>query len=149
MITRRAVEMCRDKYNKEVKAGTRDKKDLIKINALHVNEAFIELFNSKTVQILQQLCKNEVVVLFALYNEMLVKKTDKVLLDDVQDKVNFIMTAAFYRQASLKTNVFHEIVKRLQAFGLIAMEIMNSRLVDNVHLRIQIFEDEIKNGFRN
>lgn len=45
--------------------------------------AFEELFNSKTVHVLQTLQKNEVVTVLALYNELQQKKCEKVLIDDV------------------------------------------------------------------
>jgi hypothetical protein len=53
--------------------------------------AFEELFNSKNVQVLQALQKNEVVAVLALYNELQSQKLEKVLIDDVQDKCNAIL----------------------------------------------------------
>jgi hypothetical protein len=45
--------------------------------------AFDELFNSKTVQVLNSLQKMEVVAVLALFHELQVKGSERVALDDV------------------------------------------------------------------
>lgn len=70
MITRRAVEICRDKYLAQVKSNKRDSKQLLKVEAGFVNEAFNELYTSKTVKVMQQLCKDEVLTIIALFLEL-------------------------------------------------------------------------------
>jgi hypothetical protein len=37
-------------------------------------------------------------------------------------------------QSKIQTGIFREIIKRLQAFGLINLEIDHTKIVDNVHL---------------
>lgn len=48
MITKRAVEICRDRYLEEGKGSK-----LIQVDASTVNQAFNEMYKSKTVQVLQ------------------------------------------------------------------------------------------------
>ena len=64
MITRRAVEIAREAY---IEKNGRTKGKLIQVNAGTVNQAFHELYKSKTVQVLQQLCRDEVLMLVALF----------------------------------------------------------------------------------
>jgi Cdc6-like AAA superfamily ATPase len=87
-ITKRAVEICRDQHF----AKHKDQKvPLTHVTYNEVILAFEELFNSKNVQVLQALQKNEVVAVLALYNELQSQKLEKVLIDDVQDKCNAIL----------------------------------------------------------
>jgi hypothetical protein len=48
-----------------------------------VLEAFAELFNSKTVQVLQSLQQSEVCCVLSLLNELMMQKKEKILIDDV------------------------------------------------------------------
>lgn len=144
-ITKRAVEICRDKYLKDnpVK-GTK----ITKVVYQDVICAFDELFNSKTVQVLQGLQKNEVVTILALYNELTSSKCEKVLMDDVQDRCNVILKQVLGWQAKVQTHIFREIVKRLQAFGIVNMQIEHQKITDNVHLQLGVYKDDIVNGFK-
>ena len=47
----------------------------------------------------------------------------------------------------LTSSVFREIVKRLQAFGLVNMQIEMNKITDNVFLQLQVFDDELVTGF--
>ena len=47
----------------------------------------------------------------------------------------------------LKTSVFREIVKRMQAFGLLNLQIDSSKITDNVFLHLNVFDDELVTGF--
>lgn len=87
-LTKRAVEICRDKHIKEF--GECDV-DLTKVTYKNVMDAFDELFNSKTVQVLRTLQKMEVVVVLALHHELAHRKQERVSLDDVQDRCNAIL----------------------------------------------------------
>ena len=53
MITRRAVELTRDNYVKEVKAKKRSKNQLLPVTIDSVISSFEELYSSKTVRVLQ------------------------------------------------------------------------------------------------
>ena len=48
--------------------------------------------------------------------------------------------------SGLSTNVFRDIVKRMQAFGLLNLQIEN-KVTDNIFLSSCVFEDEIVSGF--
>ena len=113
----------------------------MQVNAGTVNQAFNELYKAKTIQVLQQLCKEEVLMLLALFLELRTTKSEKVLMEDVQDRINTIRNQAEQRsrQNHINTNLFRQIVKRMQAFGLISMEIMNTRITDNVFLQTSIY----------
>ncbi len=80
-VTKRAVEICRDLYNKKFNGDY--SKALINVTYNHVNEAFNELYNSKTCQVLRSLRKYEVLVIFAIYLELITSKAEKVLMDKV------------------------------------------------------------------
>lgn len=75
-------------------------------------------------------------MLLALFLEINANRVEKVLIDNVQDRINTIRRQAFGvgRTVPIKTSLFREIVKRMQAFGLITMEIMPQRFIDNVFL---------------
>lgn len=117
-ITKRAVEICRDQHFSTHKDKAAP---LTHVTYNEVIAAFEELFNSKTVHVLQTLQKNEVVTVLALYNELQQKKCEKVLIDDVQDKCSAILKGVLGWQAKIQTHIFREIIKRLQAFGIVNM----------------------------
>lgn len=53
-------------------------------------------------------------------------------------------------QAKIETFKFREIVKRLQAFGLVRFKIEHSKIVDNIYLNLGcVYKDDIVNGFKN
>ena len=90
-------------------------------------------------------------MLLALFLEMNCNNVEKVLMDTVQDRANVIRYQAdrIGKQIPIKSSLFREIVKRMQAFGLVNMEIMPQRITDNVFLQTTIYEDEIVNAFKN
>ena len=45
------------------------------------------------------------------------------------------------------TTIFREIVKRLQAFGLINLMVESHKLVDNTTIQLYIYFDELRNAF--
>ena len=53
--------------------------------------AFNELFNSKTVQVLQTLQKMEVIAILALFNETTGNNLERARLDDVNERSNIIL----------------------------------------------------------
>ena len=65
MITRRAVEHARDRYL--LLAKDNPKQPIVQVDANMANAAFEELYRAKTVQVLKQLCRDEVLLLLALY----------------------------------------------------------------------------------
>jgi|LakMenE01Jun11ns_1017448.scaffolds.fasta_scaffold9367947_1 hypothetical protein len=88
-------------------------------------------------------------MLLALYIELNTNKIEKVSIDNVQDRLNILRgQACGYRCEGIKTSIFREITKRMQAFGLITMEILTQRIQDDVHLQTAIYEDEIVNAFK-
>jgi len=48
----------------------------------------------------------------------------------------------------MKTNIFKEIVRRLQQIGLINMIIESQKITDNVSLMLTVFTDELRNAFK-
>lgn len=131
-ITKRAVEICRDKHYSQPNLDKTA--PLTKVTYQDVICAFDELFNSKTVQVLQNLQKSEVVTILAIYIELQQKGSERVALDDVQDRYNIITRQTLTWGAKVQTNIFCEVIKRLQAFGLIKMQVDRAKITDNVHL---------------
>jgi len=88
-------------------------------------------------------------MLLALFIELNTNKIEKVSIDNVQDRLNTLrrQTCGF-KCKPINTSLFREIVKRMQAFGLITMEILTQRIQDDVHLQTAIYEDEIVNAFK-
>jgi len=43
----------------------------------------------------------------------------------------------------MQSSLFLQICKRLQAFGIISLQIEHHKIVDNVHLQLQVFKDEL------
>ena len=111
----------------------------------HAMAAFDDLFHSKTVQVLQTLMHNEMVVIIALSLELKSQGAERVLLDRVYKKANYV----FFTQKMIgfTSSIFREIVKRLQAFGLVNLQIENSKITDNVFLQLNVFDDELVSGF--
>jgi hypothetical protein len=54
-----------------------------------------------------------------------------------------------WREKEISSNIFRENVKRLHCIGLINMIVESSKLIDNVHLQLFLYFDEIKNAFEN
>ena len=67
-ITKRAVELCREQHLLAQKDDP--SAPVIVVTYKHALEAFADLFNSKTVRVLQALMENEVVVILALHLEL-------------------------------------------------------------------------------
>lgn len=70
-------------------------------------------------------------------------------MEDVQDRMNTIRGHAAGKSKGLmiNTSLFRQIVKRMQAFGLVTLEIMSMRITDNVFLQTTIYEDEVITAF--
>ena len=79
-----------------------DKLTIVSYN--DVIAAFNELFNSKTVQVLQSLQKMEVIAMLALFNETTVKKLERVSLDDVHERSNTILNHSLKWSGSMPTH---------------------------------------------
>ncbi len=78
-IAKRSVEICRENHFKH-----NDKsKPLTKVTYQNVMSSFEELFNSKIVNVLKNLQKNEVIVILSLSVVLSTKKLEKVNIDDV------------------------------------------------------------------
>ena len=52
-------------------------------------------------------------------------------------------------QVRVQTSTFCEVIKRLQAFGLVKMQVERSKITDNVHLQLGVYKDDIANGFKD
>ena len=131
-ITKRAVEICRDEHFSH-KGKLPEMKGTIKrvlnkegLSYCDMNndvlQAFDQLFNSKTIKVLQSLSSNEVLVLLSTYTVLTSQKMEKVLMDKVHDQANYFLKQV-HQQTVLKSAIFREIVKRLQAFGLLTLQI--------------------------
>lgn len=70
-------------------------------------------------------------------------------MDSVQDRCNAILRDILGWQSKLQTGTYREIVKRLQAFGLINMTIESHKITDNVHLQLCIYNDELVTAFKD
>ena len=57
--------------------------------------------NSKSVRVLESLRKMEVLIIIALYLELRNRKTDKVLIENVQDRCDMIINQLKNRQKKL------------------------------------------------
>jgi Cdc6-like AAA superfamily ATPase len=170
-ITKRAVEICRDEYQKGPTAN------LKKVSVDHVIKAYDEMSNSKTVQVLRGLRKLEVLVTISLFLELKSSKQSKVLMDRVQDRCETLLAKlmdcslherkqleigddgekleckTFYYDTNwnkciFSTTIYREIVKRLQAFGLINL-IVENKITDNTHLTLFVYFDELRNAFES
>lgn len=116
----------------------------------HVNEAFGELYNSKTSQLLRSLRKYEVLIVIAIYLELLIRKSEKVLIDSVYQRCQTMITTLGWdlgNQRIFTSNVFKEIVKRLHSFGLVSITVENNKIADNIHLQLFVYQDEIMQAF--
>jgi len=138
-IAKKAVESCRD-------AG-----QCKKVTYLNVMDAFDELCNSKMAKVIRQLCRNEVIVLLAIHHELNLNRVDKVLMDAVQDRCNQILNQIYHytcnpMQRQMRTPQFREIVKRLQAFGIVQLQIDRQKIVDDVSVGLAVFTDELINA---
>lgn len=124
----------------------------------HVLKAFNELYNSKQCLLLKSLRRFEVLVVLAFYLEQLVTKSEKNLLDRIQDRCDTMLTklnwfggtstgsvSLLQRRGGsvLSANAFREIIKRLQSFGVIAVTVESSKLTDNVYGQLVFFLDEV------
>ena len=72
---------------------------------------------------------------------------DEEMLDDddmPEKKTKFYLN---WEKAYLTTQMFREIVKRLQSFGLINLIVEASKITDNSHVQMLIYFDELKNAF--
>ena len=86
-------------------------------------------------------------MLLSLFCVLSSQKAEKVLLDHVQDRCNYFLRSVL-RYPGLKSSIFREIVKRLQAFGLVNLQIEHSKITDNVFLQLHIFNDEFVTAFK-
>lgn len=111
-----------------------------------------------------------------IYLEFLISKSEKVLLDRVQDRCDTMLNQlSFFGQSTalpptlesyfnagsvhqpiqlrrlqyLPSNTFREIVKRLQSFGILNVTVDNSRLTENVHCQLFVYHDEITAAFEH
>lgn len=131
-IAKRAVELCRDRHYSSYPDSA--SAPLTKVVIQDVIGAFDELFNSKTVKVLSSLQRNEVVAILALHHELQVSRSERVNLDNVHDRVNAILRQVLGWSSKMQTNVLKEIIKRLQAFGLMNLTIEHGKITENVHL---------------
>lgn len=142
-VTKRAVEIVRDEYVTTGKQRNVDNDDVL--------DAFEEMSNSKTVHVLKGLRKFEIIVIIAIFLELKQKRVDKILMDCVQqrcediiqrmkaggslldtiDEKKEIRKYQNWHLSILTTTMFREIVKRLQAFGLINLTVESSKITDN------------------
>ena len=67
-----------------------------------------------------------------------------MLLEKVHRKANYLFSTQ--QMTGLTSSIFREIVKRLQAFGLLTLQIEN-KIVDNCFLQLNVFDDELVTGF--
>ena len=153
-IAKRAVELAKKEYLEMVaieskaqksKQKGKQKNKLVQVQFKHAIDAFNDLFNSKTVQLLKSLMESEVYVLMALHIELKNQGAERVLLDSVLHKTNYLY--GIEQLVGLKSSVFREVVKRLQAFGLLTLQIESNKISSNTYLHLNVFDDELVSGF--
>ena len=64
---------------------------------------------------------NEMVVILALHLELKAQGCERVLLDKVYRKANYLFGSQ--KMTGMTSSIFREIVKRMQAFGLLTLQI--------------------------
>ena len=64
--------------------------------------------------------------------------------DDEKQQTHFYTN---WDKSFLATTMFREIIKRLQAFGLINLIVESSKITDNCHLQLFVYFDEMRNAF--
>jgi len=79
--------MCRESY---LETGSKSSK-LLMVDLKHIASAYDEMSNSNTVKVLRGLRKFEIMVMIALFLEQTTQKTDKVLIDSIQDRCEIIL----------------------------------------------------------
>ena len=65
-------------------------------------------------------------------------------MDKAYRKLNYLFSSN--QMTGIQSALFREIVKRLQAFGIITLQIEN-RIIDNCYLQLNVFDDELVTGF--
>ena len=128
-IAKRAAELARDEYEEELKKNPHAEYNRVVFR--HTLAAFTDLYNSKTVQVLKSLMPYEIIVVLALHLELKTQGAERSLLDKVQRKANYLFHSQ--QMTGLSSSTFREIVKRLQAFGLLNLQIEN-KIADNCFL---------------
>ena len=159
------MEIAREEFID--KYGEDFTKKLTQVSYQHVIKAFNELYNSKQCQLLKSLRLYEILFVMAIYIEQVVSKSEKVLLDKVQDRCDSMLTQLNWFGASSTSNtqqlslsnkrnnkqipqgIFREIVKRLQSFGIltVTVETAGGKIIDNVFTQLVIYHDEITAAF--
>jgi len=91
----------------------------------------------------------------------MVEYENKRILDEHQEDLNQlggqidsemktpVKRYATWKNVKFTTSIFRDIVKRLQAFGLINLIVETCYITDNVHLQCFLYDDEIKNAFEH
>lgn len=80
--------------------------------------------------------------------ELKVNKSEKVLFEKVQDRCDSMMVMMNYKQKSMPSAIFREIIKRLHAIGILHLQVDNQKITENIHLQLFVFYDEIKSAFQ-
>ena len=96
------MEIAREEFID--KYGEDFTKKLTQVSYQHVLKAFNELYNSKQCQLLKSLRLYEILVVMAIYIEQVVSKSEKVLLDKVQDRCDSMLTQLNWFGASTTSN---------------------------------------------
>lgn len=85
--------------------------------------------------------------------EQLIEKSEKILLDKVQDRCDVMMGGMNFFSSTNKvsqkisSNTFREVVKRLQSFGLLNVIVESAKFTENVFVNLLVFHDEINVSF--
>lgn len=156
-VAKRALEITRDEYT--TKYGNDYSKKLISVTFMQVVRAFEELYNTKQCILLKSLRRFEILVIMAIYLEFITSKSEKVLLDRVQDRCDNMLSQLNWftstsgqvtlasKRAVMPSNTFREIVKRLQSFGILNISVESGKITDNVHAQLFVYHDEITAAF--
>lgn len=91
----------------------------------------------------------EVVVIIALYLELIISKLEKAPLTQVLKRVDSMLGVLEWKHRTMPTNAFREIVKRLHSFGLVSVLVESSKITDNVHLQLFVYYDELRQAFEH
>jgi len=70
--------------------------------------------------------------------------SDDDFMNDKKEKTHFYTN---WSKSYLATSMYREIIKRLQAFGLINLIVETSKITDNSYLQLFVYFDEMRNAF--
>lgn len=82
----------------------------------------------------------------------LIETAQEALSDDSDDEIygtqkKELKRYTHWKESVLTTTMFRELIKRLQAFGLIQLSVESGKITENQFLRLNFTLDELRSGF--